>query len=33
MLSRAVEIEHRYRIAGGASVVVAVTGPQGRRGR
>jgi putative redox protein len=31
MLSRAVEIEHRYRIAGGASVVVAVTGPHGPR--
>lgn len=31
MLSRAVEIEHRYRIADGPSVVVAVTGPDGRR--
>lgn len=31
MLSRAVEIEHRYRIADGASVLVAVTGPHGRR--
>jgi putative redox protein len=31
MLSRAVEIEHRYRIAGGPSVLVAVTGPHGGR--
>ena len=31
MLSRAVEIEHRYRVGGGPSVLVTVTGPHGRR--
>lgn len=31
MLSRAVRIEHRYRLRGGESVLVAVTGPGGSR--
>ena len=31
MLSRAVTIEHRYRLDGGESVLVGVTGPAGNR--